>query len=80
MEKGSENFQFGTGYFIHYRIVSAVKRLDFDSDKLRSIFLRSRWSNIIVLNVYAPSVEKSDDSKDSFYSVSSPGRFIPGSH
>jgi hypothetical protein len=29
--------------------------------------LRGRWSNIIVLNVHAPTEEKSDDSKDSFY-------------
>jgi exonuclease III len=25
------------------------------------------WCNIIVLNVHAPTEEKSDDSKDSFY-------------
>jgi len=31
------------------------------------IVLRGRWCNVIVLNVYAPSEEKSDDSKDSFY-------------
>ena len=30
------------------------------------IVLRGRWCNIIVLNVHAPSEEKSDDSKDSF--------------
>jgi hypothetical protein len=29
--------------------------------------LRGCWGNIIVLNVYAPSEEKSDESKDSFY-------------
>jgi hypothetical protein len=29
--------------------------------------LRGRWCNIIVLNVHAPTEEKSDDSKDSFY-------------
>jgi len=29
--------------------------------------MRSRWCNIIVLNVHAPSEEKSDESKDSFY-------------
>jgi len=29
--------------------------------------LRVRWHNIIVVNVHAPSEEKSDDSKDSFY-------------
>ena len=31
------------------------------------IVLRGRWCNIIVLNVHAPSEEKSDDSKESFY-------------
>ena len=31
------------------------------------IVLRGRWGNIIVLNVHAPSEDKSDDSKDSFY-------------
>jgi hypothetical protein len=29
--------------------------------------MRGRWSNIIVLNERAPSEEKSDESKDSFY-------------
>jgi hypothetical protein len=29
--------------------------------------LRGRWCNIIVLNVPAPTEEKSDDSKDSLY-------------
>jgi hypothetical protein len=29
--------------------------------------LRGCWFNIIVLKVNAPSEEKSDDSKDSFY-------------
>jgi len=31
------------------------------------IVLRGRWFNIIVLNVDAPSEEKSDDSKNSVY-------------
>ena len=31
------------------------------------IVLRGRWCNIIVLNGHAPSEEKSDDLKDSFY-------------
>jgi len=29
--------------------------------------LRGRWRNVIVVNVHAPSEEKSDESKDSFY-------------
>ena len=35
------------------------------SDRMSYIVLRGRWCNI-VLNVHAPSEEKSDGSKDSF--------------
>jgi len=31
------------------------------------IVLRSRWCNIVVFNVRAPSDEKTDDLNDSFY-------------
>ena len=44
-----------------------MKRLEFVSDRLSYIVLRGRWLNIIVVNVLAPSEEKSDTGKDSFY-------------
>ena len=40
--------------------------MEFVSDRLSYMVLRGRWCNIIVLNVHAPSEEKSDDSKGSF--------------
>ena len=48
-------------------MVSAVKRVEVVSDRVSYIVVIGHWCNIIVLNVYAPSEEKSDDSKDSFY-------------
>ena len=51
---------------MHHRTVSAVKRVEFVSDRMSYIVLRGHWCNI-VLNVCAPSEEKSDNSKDSFY-------------
>ena len=59
----------GTGFFVHHRTVhiSAVTRVEFVSDRVSYIVLRGRWCNIIVLNVHAPSEEKSDNSKDGSY-------------
>ena len=66
-EKGNENRQLGTVFFVNCRIVSTVKRAEFISDRLFYIVPRGRWHNIIVVNVHAPGEEKSDESKDSFY-------------
>ena len=65
--QGNENHQFGTGFLVHHRILSAGKRVEFVSDRVSYISLRGRWCNIIVLNVHIPSGEKSDYSKDSFF-------------
>jgi len=60
--KGNENHQLGTGFFVHRIIISAVKRVEFVSDRLSYIVLRGCWRNIIVVNVHAPSEEKSDEA------------------
>ena len=54
-------------FFVYCGIISAVQKVEFVSERVSYIVLRGCWCNIIVLNVHAPSEEKSDDSKDSFY-------------
>jgi hypothetical protein len=70
MEKVMKNYELGTGFFIHKSIVSAVKKVDFVSERMSYMILRGRWCNIIVLNVHAPTEDKIDDIKDRFYEES----------
>jgi hypothetical protein len=51
-------------FFLHTRIISAVKRVQFVSDRMSYITLRGPWCHIIVLNVHAPTEDKTDDVKE----------------
>jgi hypothetical protein len=49
----------------HKRIILAVKRVEFVSDRMSHIILKGRWCDIIDLNVHAPTEDKTYDMKDS---------------
>ena len=41
--------------------------MEFINDRVSCITLKDRWYNIIVVYVHAPSEDKDNDIKDSFY-------------
>jgi hypothetical protein len=47
--------------------VSAVKRVEFLSDRLSYIILRVSWRDSVVLNVHAPTEDKIDEIMASLY-------------
>jgi hypothetical protein len=65
--KGNENHELGIGFFVHKRIIPAVKRVEFVSDSMLYIILRGRWCDIILPNVRPPTEDKIDVVRDRFY-------------
>jgi hypothetical protein len=44
---GNADHHFGTGFFVHKRIISAVTRVEFFSNRMSYIILRGHWCDII---------------------------------
>jgi hypothetical protein len=68
VEGGMRNYELGTHFFfVHEIIISAVKRVEFVSDRMSYIILGGHWCDNIVQNVHTPTEDKIGDMRNSFY-------------
>jgi hypothetical protein len=67
MGRGIRILKYVQFSFVRKRTTQAVKWVESVSDRMSYIILRGWWCDIIVLNVHAPTKDKSDDVKDRFY-------------
>jgi hypothetical protein len=58
--KGNENHELGHDK----RVISAVKKVEFVSDRMSHMILRGPWFHVIVLNVHAPTEDKTDCERE----------------
>jgi hypothetical protein len=66
MERGMRTMNWIQG-FLYIRESYQQFRVEFVSDSMSHVILRGRWFHISALNVHAPTEDKIDDVKDSFY-------------
>jgi exonuclease III len=56
--KVNGNHELGSCFFVHKRLISAIKMVKFVRDRMSYIILRGRWCHIVVLNVHVPTEDK----------------------
>jgi hypothetical protein len=56
-----ENQDLKTSFFVQKKIVSAIKWAEVVPDRMLYIISRGHWCHIIILNIHAPTEDKTDD-------------------
>jgi exonuclease III len=52
---------------VHKKIISVIIRAEFVSDRMPHVIQRAQWCHNIVLNIHAPTEDRTVEVKHSFY-------------
>lgn len=64
---GLEKHERGVGFIIKNKLLSNIVKFEPLSDRLCYIEFKCRWFNIVKVNCYAPTEDKSGEVKNTFY-------------
>lgn len=64
---GGTEHQNGVGFIGNDKILLIVKKFEAINDRICCIEIESKWFNIVIVNCYAPTEDKEDEIKDTFY-------------
>ena len=64
---GADRPEFGTGFLVRRRILSAIREVQFVTDMISYIILEGKQHDFVIVNVHGHTEDKDDKMKDEFY-------------
>ena len=65
--KAAERPEYGTGFLVGRRFLSAMREVQFVSDRISYIILKGKLHDFVIVNIHGPTEDKNNKMKDEFY-------------
>lgn len=67
LNSGGEKHERGVGFIIKDKVLPNVVKFEPISDRICYMEFKCKWFNIVIVNCYAPTEDKSEEVKNAFY-------------